>query len=38
LISKNAEFNADFESIEKVGKDVTEKIIGLRTFAHITKR
>jgi hypothetical protein len=33
---KNAEFYADFESVEKVGKKLPEK--NYRTFAHSIKR
>jgi hypothetical protein len=33
---KNAEFDADFESVEKVKKVYSKKVIGLRTFAHST--
>jgi hypothetical protein len=37
-VSKNAEFDADFESIEKVFSVFTMKVRGLRTFVHSTKR
>jgi hypothetical protein len=38
-VSKNAEFDAEFESVEKVAKKVyTKKVIGLRTFVHSTER
>jgi hypothetical protein len=37
-VPKNAEFDAGFESVEKVGQKVAEKDIGLRTLAHLTKR
>jgi hypothetical protein len=36
---KNAEFDADFESVEKSSKKVyTKKVRGLRTFAHSSNR
>ncbi len=36
---KNAEFDAEFESVEKVPKKVyTKKVIGLRTFVHSSER
>jgi hypothetical protein len=37
-ISKKAEFDADFESVESSKKVYTKKVIGLRTFAHSTER
>ncbi len=36
---KNAEFDAEFESVEKVAKNVyTKKVIGLRTLVHSSER
>jgi hypothetical protein len=35
LVSKNAEFDAEFESVVKV---YTKKVIRLRTFVHSTER
>jgi hypothetical protein len=37
-VSKNAEFDAEFESVEKVAKVYTKKVIGLRTLVHRTER
>jgi hypothetical protein len=39
MVSKNAEFDAEFESVEKVAKKVyRKKVIELRTFVHSTER
>jgi hypothetical protein len=38
-VSKNAEFDAVFEYIEKkLGKKLLKKVLGLRTFAHSITR
>jgi hypothetical protein len=38
-VSKNAEFDVDFKSVEKVAKKIyAKKVRGLKTFVHITKR
>jgi hypothetical protein len=36
-VSKNAEFDADFEFVEKLAKNITQKSYGPKTFAHINK-
>jgi hypothetical protein len=39
-VSKNAEFDAEFESVDKVAKKKVhkKKVIRLRTFVHSTER
>ncbi len=36
-VSKSAEFDADLESVKKLGKKLREKFRGLRTFSTVLK-
>jgi hypothetical protein len=38
MLGQNAEFYADFESVEKVARMLSRKVRGQRTLRHSTKR